>query len=474
MQDNQPKKKKHATIGKHHELIQQLTSTALKEAFVEDVKKYKKLQKVQRENLTLFKSPILTIQYFFIEVYKNCIKLTKYLIENHLFLTIFLLGILTSVLSFLSFWYLHCVPTLFGAKKNEGLEEDLLSTTTAGYCYSLKSNFIEPYQVEYWMKEVFVCLEWIVLGVLSSIGLGTGLHTFLLYLGPHIAKVTIAATECGSVDFTTHGPNSFLCPTNVNGPAITFWDIVFKIELAAVMWGFGTALGEIPPFWIARAARQSGVSLESLENEDFDSDEEEVLESENKEKVEESKPFYEKWMESIKQRIEDIAESRFTFIFILAMASIPNPLFDLAGLTCGWVGVGFFTFFFATMIGKALIKANLQTLLVVSIFRKEQLNILVDFLEGLNLPFLKARSFFEKERARFHPENVSMRNESGNDKSPIAFIWDILLFIMISLFVISIIHSTAKACLADEQNEKLEAFKQSKLEEYLKKQEKSL
>lgn len=38
---------------------------------------------------------------------------------------------------------------------------------------------------------------WILLGVASSIGLGTGLHTFVLYLGPHIAKVAMVATNCG-------------------------------------------------------------------------------------------------------------------------------------------------------------------------------------------------------------------------------------------------------------------------------------
>lgn len=38
---------------------------------------------------------------------------------------------------------------------------------------------------------------WIILGVASSIGLGTGLHTFVLYLGPHIAKVAMVATACG-------------------------------------------------------------------------------------------------------------------------------------------------------------------------------------------------------------------------------------------------------------------------------------
>jgi len=37
---------------------------------------------------------------------------------------------------------------------------------------------------------------WLLLGVASSIGLGSGLHTFVLYLGPHIAKVTIAAYKC--------------------------------------------------------------------------------------------------------------------------------------------------------------------------------------------------------------------------------------------------------------------------------------
>lgn len=42
---------------------------------------------------------------------------------------------------------------------------------------------------------------WVGLGVLSSVGLGTGLHTFLLYLGPHIASVTLAAYECNSLDF---------------------------------------------------------------------------------------------------------------------------------------------------------------------------------------------------------------------------------------------------------------------------------
>lgn len=47
----------------------------------------------------------------------------------------------------------------------------------------------------------FFITYWVGLGVLSSVGLGTGLHTFLLYLGPHIASVTLAAYECNSLEF---------------------------------------------------------------------------------------------------------------------------------------------------------------------------------------------------------------------------------------------------------------------------------
>ncbi|KAF9944353.1 Vacuolar membrane protease, partial [Mortierella alpina] len=42
---------------------------------------------------------------------------------------------------------------------------------------------------------------WILLGIASSVGLGTGLHTFILFLGPHIAEVTLAAYKCGNTDF---------------------------------------------------------------------------------------------------------------------------------------------------------------------------------------------------------------------------------------------------------------------------------
>lgn len=42
------------------------------------------------------------------------------------------------------------------------------------------------------------------------------------------------------------------------------------------------------------------------------------------------------------------------------MYQIPNPLFDLAGITCGHFLVPFWTFFGATLVGKAVIKMHIQ------------------------------------------------------------------------------------------------------------------
>ena len=50
---------------------------------------------------------------------------------------------------------------------------------------------------------------------------------------------------------------------------------------------------------------------------------------------------------------------------VLCFSQVPNPLFDLAGITCGHCLVPFWTFFGATLIGKAIIKMHLQVIMVL-------------------------------------------------------------------------------------------------------------
>lgn len=72
---------------------------------------------------------------------------------------------------------------------------------------------------------------------------------------------------------------------------------------------------------------------------------------------------------------------RYGFAAILLAASIPNPLFDLAGLTCGHFGIPFATFFGATLLGKAVIKVAIQVVFLVSTVKYGA--VLFESLRGL-------------------------------------------------------------------------------------------
>lgn len=113
---------------------------------------------------------------------------------------------------------------------------------------------------------LFACY-WIGLGIASSIGLGTGLHTFILYLGPHIAKVVIATNECNRVPEMLPSRWRFThfdtCEAVSNVP-IGFWAIFKAVFLEAFLWGAGTAIGELPPYFVSRAASLAGNKSEEL------------------------------------------------------------------------------------------------------------------------------------------------------------------------------------------------------------------
>lgn len=43
------------------------------------------------------------------------------------------------------------------------------------------------------------------------------------------------------------------------------WSIMSKVRLEAFLWGAGTALGELPPYFMAKAARLSGYDPDDAE-----------------------------------------------------------------------------------------------------------------------------------------------------------------------------------------------------------------
>ncbi|KAJ2888207.1 hypothetical protein IWW38_004983, partial [Coemansia aciculifera] len=204
---------------------------------------------------------------------------------------------------------------------------------------------------------------WVMLGVLSSIGLGAGLHTFVLFLGPHIARVTLTAYECAHTAFPVRGPNAFQCGTGAAVAPATFAAILRMVIFESLCWGAGTAIGELPPYFIARAASAAGqgdVEYQRLRRKASGGG---------------SLSVKDRALLSIYHLLR-----RFGFAGILVFAAIPNPLFDLAGITCGHFKVPFWTFFGATFIGKSLIKSSIQTAVVITAFSKEMISMVLSFL----------------------------------------------------------------------------------------------
>jgi len=107
---------------------------------------------------------------------------------------------------------------------------------------------------------------WVGLGVLSSIGLGSGMHSGLLFLFPHIFRVAVAANNCGHTNFNSFTDiwfheqiTPFQCLTPpINSDNLSFLSIFLKTMIPSMLWGAGTAIGEIPPYALSRAATLAG------------------------------------------------------------------------------------------------------------------------------------------------------------------------------------------------------------------------
>lgn len=113
-----------------------------------------------------------------------------------------------------------------------------------------------------------------------------------------------------------------ICPENASTSYIpTLWAIMSKVRLEAFLWGAGTALGELPPYFMAKAARLSGYDPED----DDDLKEFEELKK-KRDQGERLSP-----LDRAKVAMEKIVE-RIGFLGILACASV-SVVGVLVGMT---------------------------------------------------------------------------------------------------------------------------------------------
>ncbi len=384
----------------------------------------------------------------------------------------------------------------------------IFATITLTLSLYLVSYVPWPEQFRVWVSEnAIFAMYWIMLGILSSVGVGSGFHTFILYLAPHVLRVAGTAIRLNSVNFSaqilgyfsipasydvealaqaiepTYAPDAWKLIDNADGSGLANRDevsiigIYQKVAWPCFLWGLGTAIGELPPYFVARASSAAGKSLDEItmvlelkkqkilnEEEDKEEEEEDKDQSEKKKKKKKvnmndskSATFSRKRSRSNNVIVDSHAEahSRLTFVqrmqvivydliqrygfaAVLVAASIPNPLFDLAGITCGHFQVPFVTFFSATMIGKSLIKVTLQALFLILAAKRGE-----SFLKSLVGD--DADAGIEKLLQQGLPTSSSASSESSSG-SLIMFLkaaWRGFLGGMVVFFLMSIVSSVA-------------------------------
>ncbi|KAK2537368.1 Vmp1 [Columba guinea] len=334
----------------------------------------KRRDREERLNIVLWKQPLVTLQYFFLETLINLKEWT------------------------IKLWHRRSILVCL-----------LLTLAVLTATYYIEGTHQQ--YVRYMEKKFFWCAYWVGLGILSSVGLGTGLHTFLLYLGPHIASVTLAAYECNSVNFPEPPyPDQIICPDEEPaGGSISLWAIISKVRLEACMWGAGTAIGELPPYFMARAARLSGAEPDDEEYQEF----EEMLEH-----AETAQDFASRAKLAVQNLVQKVG-----FFGILACAS---------------------------------------KLFVIVTFSKhivEQMVALIGAIPSIGPSLQKPfQEYLEAQRIKLHHRSDSAVPQGENWLS---WIFEKLVIVMVCYFILSIINSMAQS-YAKRQQQKMYSEEKTK------------
>jgi vacuole membrane protein 1 len=182
-------------------------------------------------------------------------------------------------------------------------------------------------ELYYVNQAILTMLYWLGLGILSTIGLGFGFHTGIFFLFPYIIS---------TYDIADHP---------------TIFNTILKCLPIIIIWGVGSALGELPPYLLAKKYDKEEITLNFIKNK-------KIL----------------RLTETIKNKVQakiDFTNKNVIFTSILLMSSWPNLTFDMCGLLCGYYDIELGEFLLPTVIGKGFIKAPLQSLVVLYFYTND-------------------------------------------------------------------------------------------------------
>jgi len=225
-------------------------------------------------------------------------------------------------------------------------------------------------EIGFWLSSM---TWWTILGALSSIGLGSGIHSGILFLIPHCLFISSSSEYCNSLEFDPRinawrsalSPGDlFPCvqqPAEQYGRNVTATKLLIKMMPYAFFWGFGTAIGELPPygaaFATAHAALSEQTSGDDIHLPDF------IMSND------ENASWIGRMKRSIFFKLADFI-GRYGSLSVFMLSCWPNALFDLCGIICGYNMMSFWRFFIPLFFGKAVVKIVAQTWVLIFVFAK--------------------------------------------------------------------------------------------------------
>jgi len=276
---------------------------------------------------------------------------------------------------------------------------------------------------------------WVGLGVLSSVGLGTGMHSGMLFLFPHVLKTVRFAEKCEHLNFDSRINMWHLALTHTAefscsitpGFQVNFLNLVVKLLPAGVLWGAGTAIGEIPPYFVSYSAAKLG-SLSNGELEELHMSNDPVTRMK-------------RWMIEVLQK--------YGFWGVFAFSAYPNAAFDLCGICCGHFLMPFWSFFGGTFLGKAGVKAPGQIAGAVFLFGSVTQKLFLDFVASALNPVQKEwfQTKIEQGINKFQTIDEGgtvLDQESEPSYFSFSNLWGMFMFACIGFFALGCVHEFAQ------------------------------
>ena len=281
--------------------------------------------------------------------------------------------------------------------------------------------FLHPL-INFINSNIYITIYWLFLGILSSIGLGSGINTGLLVLFPFVTKICITSISCGNTNFDIYGTNAFTCINKNIDVTPNILLILLKSLYATVFWGIGTALGEIPPYYIAykhaisKKHKNINKYVDSLPINDF--------------------------MKYSTLKIIDFLK-KYSFKTILICASYPNLTFDACGIAAGLSLLPLKDFIIPTIIGKGFIKAPIQIFLIIYVLKNTIQDKSIEYIPDFISKYIKL---------------LIQHEEDDGSINYIMIVWTIIVSTIFIFFIKSIVETIAKEQLL-KINEKEQLLK---------------